>query len=164
MLEGYIQVLVFLVSFLGFCLCTSLYYNWLLIYVGKLAHLIFIKLHESYQDGYRQPRNEYAYIIPITVAVFNLSTVAFTPAHLFSTLLGGMLDRFVAISLAYAMYKTNVCFIDCWEERYAKLRLVYQIVNNFLVFYIHTYHIYLQFFIFSAVFLGMRMFMEINRS
>ena len=164
MLEGYIQVLVFLVSFLGFCLCTSLYYNWLLIYVGKLAHLIFIKLHESYQDGYRQPRNEYAYIIPITVAVFNLSTVAFTPAHLFSTLLGGMLDRFVAISLAYAMYKTNVCFIDCSEERYAKLRLVYQIVNNFLVFYIHYYHIYLQFFIFSAVFLGMRMFMEINRS
>ena len=138
--------------------------NWLLIYLGKLACLIFIKLHESNQNGNRQLRNEYAYIIPITVAVFNLSTVAFTPAHLFSTLLGGMLDRFVAISLAYAMYKTNVCFIDCSEERYAKLRLVYQIVNNFLVFYIYSYHTYLQFFVFSAVFLGMRMFMEINRS
>ena len=77
--------------------------------------LLFTKLHN---DRNRQSSSEYKYVMPITVAITNLSTVAFTPAHLFSKLLGDFLERFVIISLTYSFAKT----FDRMFEYFDKLK------------------------------------------
>ena len=90
--------------------------------------------------------------MPITFAITNLSTVAFTPAHLFSKLLGDFLERFVIISLTYSAAKTFDRMFEYFDRgKYAALfGLVYLITYNSLVFYIYSEPVFIEVVAFST--------------
>ena len=96
------------------------------------------------------------YVLPITLATFNISTVAFTPAHVFSSLLGESLDTLIAVSLAFSMSGTirDVAIFLREEGKHALLFAVfYLVVNSYLVFYIYSNTIFLEFAAWSAFYL-----------
>ena len=96
------------------------------------------------------------YVLPITTVTFNISTVAFTPAHVFSSLLGESLDTLIAVSLAFSMSGTirDVAIFLREEGKHALLFAVfYLVVNSYLVFYIYSNTIFLEFAAWSAFYL-----------
>ena len=105
------------------------------------------------KDGNRQSSSEYKYVMPITVAIVNLSTVAFTPAHLFSKLLGDFLERFVIISLTYSVAKTFERMFEYFDrgEHAALYCLVYLITYNSLVFYVYSEPVFIAIVVFSTI-------------
>ena len=105
------------------------------------------------KDGNRQSSSEYKYVMPITVAIVNLSTVAFTPAHLYSKLLGEFLERFVIISLTYSVAKTFERMFEYFDRgKYAALYcLVYLITYNSLVFYVYSEPVFIEVVVFSTI-------------
>ena len=94
------------------------------------------------------------YVLPITAVIFNISTVAFTPAHIFSSQLGDSLDTVIASSLAFSMFVTITgvpIFLREEGEHVLLFAIFYLNVNSYLVFYIYSNIIFLNFAAYSGL-------------